>query len=168
MNQLDRRTFPRIRHEAKIMYAPADSDAYRESRMYDFSQGGMYFEGMEALPPFSDVQIRMKEYTPGGYGPEAFRWYLANIRWRRELNGNGAFRYGFGVRFVKKSHAAMGMDAPMGAQPCDLCGELGPPPQIRIHSDSTTFCGSCDKHLGALPDGFLKDCIHRFVAGNVV
>ena len=81
MQTRSRRIFPRKQYEAPIQYVYLQPDRYYNSRMYNFSESGLYFEPFQPLELNSQISIIMPNYSPDADGPEAFQSYLAVIRW---------------------------------------------------------------------------------------
>lgn len=163
-----RRAYPRNNYEAPIMYARIGTDQYMDSRIYNYSRNGMYFEPKQPLSPESDVVIVMVNYTPGTFGPESYRSYAAKIRWCREIPKPRESRFGVGAELYARSHEIIVPDVQETMHTCDLCGELCPSEDICQTEDWFMLCGNCDKHMTAMPGGMIKDSIHRFLTGNVL
>lgn len=169
MSSYIQRTFPRIHYETPIRFAPfADADKYQDSRIYNFSKGGLYFEPSQPISPDSDIVIVMRNYSPGTYGPEAYQSYIARIRWCREILTDQELRYGAGVQLLKRSHEILGADIEIVHQACDLCGTLLLSPEVHLTEDNICLCENCHKHLNTLPSGIIKQSINRFLMGNVI
>ena len=100
MQAHSRRIFPRNQYEAPIQYLYLQPDRYYNSRMYNFSQGGLYFEPFQPLELSSQINIIMPNYSPDTNGPEAFQSYLAVIRWCQKLSDEKSSRFGVGVEDV--------------------------------------------------------------------
>ena len=163
-----KRAYPRNNYEAPIMYARIGTDDYSDSRMYNFSRNGLYFEPKQPLVPESDIVVVMVNYAPGTFGPEAYRSYAAKIRWCREIPQRKADLYGVGVELFARSNEILNPEIRETVHTCDLCGELCPSENIRLTEDHFLLCDNCDKHMGAMPNGMIKDSINRFLAGNVL
>lgn len=168
METPSRREFPRVHHESDILYAPGETFAFRESRMRNFSKGGIYFETMELLPENSKIHIMMEEDSPDAYGPGAYQSYSADIRWRRNIQQNGRSLYGFGVRFLEIHHEPLKTPVILEKVVCEMCGALESRTECQMNDEFVVFCPTCRNHVDHLPDGNLKDCIDRFLLGNVV
>ncbi len=162
------RTYPRNNYEAPIMYARIGADDYSDSRMYNFSRNGLYFEPNRPLAPESDILVVMVNYAPGTFGPEAYRSYSAKIKWCREIPKIKKDRFGVGVELLARSHEILAPEVREILHTCDLCGELNPSESIRQTEDDCMLCDNCDKHMSVMPNGMIKDSIHRFLTGNVV
>ena len=163
-----RRAFRRNHYEAPIKYLNGDPNYYYKCRMFNFSEGGLYFEPMHSFSPESQVTIVMANHSPGTYGPEAYRSYLARIRWCRELSHDDTSRFAVGVEFQEKSHGLSGVDADDHDYPCDLCGGLTSAASICRLDGSACLCPQCFKHWNGIPEGIIKNSIHRFLDGNVL
>jgi hypothetical protein len=168
MEPYARRVYPRGHYEAPILYARVGSDSYYDSRMYNFSEGGMYFEPERPLAPESDLSIIMVNYDPGTFGPEAYKSYIAKTRWCTEVTRAERHRFGVGAKFLSKSHEIPVADLCKMRVHCDLCGKLCGSGEIKQTEDYFNLCRHCLKHMNAMPDGSIKESIHRFLSGNVV
>lgn len=168
MNTPSRREHPRVPYESEILYAPGETEAFRESRMYNLSKGGLYFETPELLPEFSNVQIKMKEGASPTEELVPFQSYVAGIRWRQEVQHNGAAVYGFGVRFLERRQETSKSPVIVEEVCCDVCGDRKNRRECRMDTDFVVYCPLCHNHVDRLPKGKIKDCIHRFLSGNVV
>ena len=58
MSTLLKRVYSRNPYEAPIMYTDYDTENYYHAKMYNSSQGGVYFESERALQPESDICIK--------------------------------------------------------------------------------------------------------------
>jgi hypothetical protein len=163
-----RRLYPRGHYEAPILYASVGSDSYYDSTIYNFSKGGIYFEPERPLAPESDLSIIMVNYAPGTFGPEAYKSYIARTRWCREVTATERHRFGVGAEFLAKSHEILVADLYKIRIHCDLCGKLCGSGEITQTVDFFHLCRHCLKHMNAMPDGIIKESIHRFLSGNVV
>lgn len=163
-----RRIFPRLKYEAPIRYAKLTRDHYYESRIYNFSKGGIYFQPDSAIEPESEVGIVMENYSPGIFGPEAYRFYLVRIKWCGEISDTNYTHYGAGAEIMAKSHEVMMGEFHETHYACDLCGRLMCSADLHKVEDSVFLCSCCHAHFKSIPDGHLKKCIKRFMTGNVI
>jgi len=148
-----KRSFPRTYYEAPIQFAPLDDEQYFASRIYNFSKAGMYFEPAQPLDVAAGVNILMQNYSPGTFGPEAYRSYDAEVRWCRELSSNGTKKFGVGVQFLAKSHEMKGVALDEVHFSCSLCGELLRKKEMNELSACVYLCPDCGAHFDALPEG---------------
>ena len=140
-----RRVFPRKHYKASIKYLNGDPNYYYRCRMFNFSGGGLYFEPLHSFTPDSQVTIVMDNHSPGTYGPEAYRSYLAKVRWCRELSDDDPRRFATGVEFLEKSHSIRGLDVVEDDYTCDLCGKLTSAASICRLDGSGCLCPQCFK-----------------------
>jgi len=168
MPAFTKRSSHRNHYESPIRYANINTDLYSDARMYNYSKDGMYFEPSRPLVPESEIYIVMVNYSPGTNGPEAYKSYIARIRWCRELQKKDALRYGVGVQFLDRSHEIYGLDIEDTQYSCDLCGQLTPSNKIHKTEDYIYLCPDCLKYLNVVPGGKIKDSIERFLIGNVI
>ena len=168
MQTHSRRNFPRNQFEAPIQYLSSQPDRYFNSRIYNYSQGGMYFEPLKSLEPNSQINIIMPNYSPQTDGPEAFQSYLAVIRWCRKLPDEQSARFGVGVEILERSHERSIDFEPQKRQTCDLCGELMLTASVCRLDGSICLCQDCYHRLDEMPEGDIKFSIKRFLDGNVL
>lgn len=168
MGAYSKRAYPRIQNEGPIKFTHYRQGHYFDSRMYNSSKGGMYFEPDHALEPESKIYIVMVNYSPAAYGAEAYRCYKAIIRWCRQVSDKEASHYGVGVQFLEKSHEILDPDLQGLKRACDLCGVMVSDDDIHKTDDFVYLCPHCFKHLNAFPDGIIKENIERFLIGNVI
>ncbi|MFP4032985.1 MAG: PilZ domain-containing protein [Desulfococcaceae bacterium] len=171
MNTLDRRAHKRVSCEVPALLAAEHSESYRESRLRNFSGDGIYFETAEPFLPDSMVRIRVTGDSPGGNGPEAFQWYLANIRWRQSIEEKDQVLFGFGAKIMQRSNKSLENVSWASILDRDLRDDRHPRFDRRINSDFVVFCDDGDDgddHLAGEPDGPVKQSLIRFLNGNVL
>ena len=158
------------RHDCRlpIQYRSAELDDYREAFAYNCSVAGMYFEPQNMIMPEESIHIIMSTYSPSAEGPESFRYYLSQAVWCRNITDEADPRYGCGVRLLKRSCQADGIDADTICHTCDMCEMLIPCQNLCKVEESLYLCPSCERHLAAMPEGQLKLLIKRFISGNVL
>jgi hypothetical protein len=168
MTTLIPRAYQRLASKAPFQYAPLDSSQFQPTRACDFSAGGVCFESHEALKPGTDICIVMEAYQPEIDGLEAFRSYVASIRWTHLLSKNGSERYLVGSRFVARSHEVITNENQLPRQLCDLCGSRLPLNKLETTPGGAHLCRYCQKHYNKLPNGKIRQSIERYLIGNVV
>ncbi len=168
MQTQSRRIFPRNHYEAPLQYLSDEPDRYYNSRMFNFSQGGLYFEPFQSLEPKTQIQIVMPNYSPDTNGPEAFQSYLAVIRWCHKLSDEKSSRFGVGVEIIEKSHERFINIEMRKRQTCDLCGELMLTASVCRLDGSICLCPGCFDRFDTMPESNIKSGIKRFLDGNVL
>ena len=94
--ETDHRVDIRIKHRAKIQFENYYSETNYNAKMYNYSQGGMYFEADYAPLPGTEIYIGVKK-SPYDAAADV---YHAQVRWRRQLRpGASAYQYGVGVKY---------------------------------------------------------------------
>ena len=162
------RNFQRTVHQVPIKYALLDTDKFHDARTYDFSSGGLCYETHEPLNPGTDVCIVMENYRPGESGPEGYRSYVASIRWTQLLSKNGTERYASGARLITRSHDIITAENQLPYHVCDLCGAQKPLNKIDPTQAGAQLCTHCMKHYCCIPSGKIRECVERFLVGNVI
>lgn len=99
MTEENPRTYERYSYEAAVQYAYAGEEKYYDAKMYNYSNGGMYFETQYAVEPGAKMYIKMANYSPNASGPESYETYYGEARWCSEYSGPGAAYYGIGVQY---------------------------------------------------------------------
>ena len=168
MQTRSRRIFPRSHYEAPIQYVHMQPDRYYNSRMYNFSDGGLYFESLQPLALNSQINIIMPNYSQDASGPEAFQTYLAVIRWCRKISGEKSPQFGVGVEILEKSHARVTNIEKQKRHTCDLCDKLLLEASVCRIDGSICLCPDCFDRLDEIPEGQVKSGIKRLLDGNVL
>ena len=93
----------RIKHKTAIQFENYYSGAYYKAKMYNYSQGGMYFEADYAPLPGTEIYIGVKK-SPYDAAADV---YHAQIRWRKQLlAGASPYQYGVGVKYCPPGGSA--------------------------------------------------------------
>ena len=163
-----RRSSRRHYYNAPIKYAQIGTNDYADSRMYNYSMKGLYFEHGLPLQTGMDVGIVMLNYTPGSYGPEAYKFYIARIRWCTEVGNGASLIFGTGVEFLSKSHEIHEYGKRPVRYTCDLCGKLINSVNLHQSKEYVNLCPDCFKHLNSIPNSALRETVERFLMGNVI
>jgi len=153
MDAVNKRAFPRIYHEAPIIYAYNLSDIYHDGRMFNCSEGGMYLESLQTLMPGSEIHIRLMDFirTPSWF--EVSENYCGEVVWCKSLANGSVSRYGVGVRFLLNV--------------CDRCGEMIPYNDIRKIDKYIVLCPDCHSQLSMLSRNARQN-VESYLLGNVV
>ena len=168
MQTHSRRIFPRKQYEAPIQYLYLQQDRYYNSRMYNFSRDGLYFEPFQSLELNRQINIIMPNYSPDTKGPEAFQSYLAVIRWCQKLPDEKSSRFGVGVEIIERSHERFINIETQKSKSCDLCGELMLTASVCRLDGSICLCSNCFHRLDEMAESDIKFSIKRFLKGKVL
>lgn len=168
MTTLTPRAYQRLASQASFQYAPLNSEQFHPTRAHDFSAGGVCFETLEPLEPGTDICLVMETYHPEHTGLEAYRSYVASVRWTQLYAKNGSTHYLTGTRFVTRSHEVITTENQLPHQPCDLCGDMLPLNKLETTAGGAHLCRYCLKHYSKLPAGKVRQSIERYLIGNVV
>lgn len=168
MAQIIPRSHPRTAYQAPIQYALINSEQFEPARTHDYSAEGFCYELPRKLEPGTEVCIVMQNYTPGNDGPEAFRSYVARIRWINLLSNNGSAHYAAGAQIVARSHEVLSTEAKLPRMACDLCDRLEPIHRVRQTDAGVSLCRQCLKHFSNIPSEKIRQCVERFLVGNVI
>lgn len=165
------RIHPRIASSAAIQYAALQQnipEQFRATRMLNFSAGGMCYETDQHLSPESEVCVVMQNYSPDQSGPEHYRSYLTRVCWIEPLAAKENHRYATGARIIARSHEILFASADEPHHLCDLCGVLMPVCRLQETAENAQLCEQCYKHFQSIPEGKIRECVARFLVGNVV
>ncbi|MFP4305955.1 MAG: PilZ domain-containing protein [Desulfococcaceae bacterium] len=154
MRILTQRSFTRNHFQAPILFTPCTTEEECAAVMHNSSVGGMYFEANRPMAPGEGVVIRMADFTPDPYWPEASDHYVGEVRWCVEREADPDPVYGIGVRFV--------------ATICKDCGHMSLEPTSYTFSNVVDVCPECLAHIENLSEGKLKESIRCHLLGNVV
>ena len=168
MTTLHKRAYSRNPHKAPIMYTNYDTENYYNAKVYNSSQGGVYFESERALQPESDICIKMVTHSSEEPGSEACKAFRARVKWCEKRNKGGISCYGIGIQYLAKSHTVYGGKVHGLSCSCDLCGKKVPSEEILEIGDLAYLCSSCFNYLEDLPEGKTKESVKEFLIGNVI
>ena len=150
MSVITQRAFTRNEYRAAIHFSDLLAKASHEAEMINSSVGGMGFLAGQELRPGDGILIKMFDMAPDPYWLEARRDYYAEVRWCVKRDGEELLNYQVGVRFL--------------VDKCRLCDKM-------IHrraDDASDLCKSCFDHVCTLSDGTIKDCIEKYLMGNIL
>ena len=168
MTQRIPRSTPRTAYHAPIQYALLNTQQFRSTRTYDYSNDGLCYETDQPLNIESEVCIVMDNYVPGKAGPEGYRSYVAQIRWLQLQSSNGVDRYAAGAQIVARSHKILDTEALLPQQICDLCGAMKPAHRIVADEKGVQLCDQCRRHYYSIPSAKIRQCVERYLLGNVI
>ncbi len=168
MTNIIPRSDTRTAHQAPIQYALLNSARFEPTRTYDYSADGLCYEATSKLEPEAEVCILMDNYAPDRSGPEAYRSYVARIRWIHLLSKNGRDRYAAGAQIVARSHDILTSEEQLPKIRCDLCGRIEPRHRIQSTGTGVDLCRKCMKHFSNIPSQKIRQCVERFLLGNVI
>jgi len=150
MSFITQRAFTRNEYRTPIHFSDRSTKELHEGEMINSCVGGMAFISDRELKPGDGILIKMADVAPDPYWLEAKRDYLAEVRWCIKKEDASSSRYRIGVRFLVET--------------CRLCDKT-------IHQDSAEaedLCEDCMDNQCSLSDGTIKDCIDKFLMGNVL
>ena len=97
----EKRVHPRFAHEAAIKHQTGTSEPFYDGRMFNYSEGGLYFETPQELRPGSVVFIGIHHspYTPNH---KVYQCMDGRVKWCRANPGKASgASYGVGVELGK-------------------------------------------------------------------
>jgi hypothetical protein len=148
MSVMNQRAFTRNNFRAPIYFSDPAAEDYHEGEMVNSSVGGMGFVAARELKPGDGILIQMADMAPDPYWPEARRDYFAEVRWCEKKDDAPAYQVG--VRFMVET--------------CRLCDAT----IYHASSDDEHICEHCRKRVCSLTDGTIKECIEKYLMGNVL
>ena len=99
MTDYNRRAYERYDYEAEVRYAYSGEEKYYDAKVYNYSNGGMYFQTEYPVKEGSKLYIKMKNYDASGSGPEAYEGYYGDVKWYARYPGSDTPYYGVGVGY---------------------------------------------------------------------
>jgi len=93
----DQRTKKRYQYEATIWHDNLFPDIFYETKMYNLSQGGIYFESDQTLYAGEKIYIAIKD--PSASDNDYKNCLKVEIKWRKNIK-DSFFRYGYGAQFI--------------------------------------------------------------------
>ncbi len=163
-----RRAFRRSMHETPVRCERIEEERFFESKIVNFSQGGICILSHRHLDINELVNVKMVDHTPGVGGPEQFYSFLGEIRWCRPIWAKYNSQYGAGVQIMTKSREVPNRHLGQARYSCNLCGDFALTRHVTQVLDHVYLCPYCYRHFAALPRGTLKHSIERFLSGNVL
>ncbi len=164
MTQVTPRADNRTVCQTPIQYALLNTERFHPSRACNYSHDGLCYEATQPLDTESEVCIVMDNYMPGRPGPEGYRSYLARIRWIHLLDD----RYAAGAQILARSHDILATEEQLPKRLCDLCGTLHPAHRLEAQSNGIQLCRQCSRHLHHIPSPKIRQCVERYLLGNVI
>jgi hypothetical protein len=162
------RLHTRINRKVPIKYSFGEKEDVFEAVIYNSSRGGIYYEPSQAIPPESEVQIMMVNYSSTAKGPEAYRFYEAKTKWLREISAATPPSYGVGAQLLIKSREIDSPDMERISHPCEMCGQMIPCDEIITIDDCVGLCRSCYEYFQQLSEGPAKEAIKRHLVCNFI
>lgn len=164
-----RRMFTRVACETPMRCGACDSGPYHGSQVYNYSQGGLYFESETPVVRDTKISIILPHDLSESTRSEGYRCYVAEVKWVKQLNGKRkAPRFAAGVQFLSHGTEIAADAVCVPSVACDLCCEMIPSDQLSRTEHDAQLCPACVKHMARIPSGRLKKSIERFLCGNVV
>lgn len=124
----EQRDKARYRHVSDITYEDLDAGCYVNSRMYNYSEEGFYFESDLKLEKGGKILVGIKN-SPYVDTPGTYECYQVEIQWRRVPEAS-PFKYAYGVKFSDRRTAA---EPGCGRSASAATAKPGPIPDQRKH-----------------------------------
>ena len=100
-DRTDKRNYDRYDQEALITWAYFNSDNFRQAKMLNYGEGGLYFESHDAFQPGTYVHIRVGHKLSDNSGSTIHSGFrsvvLGEVKWCKEINGVEANHHGYGI-----------------------------------------------------------------------
>jgi hypothetical protein len=101
----DQRTSQRLNHETPLVIENCDSGTYSYGRMYNYSQGGIYFESDTPIQTGTRVRLEIEKSKIGLDADH----YFAEVKWCAEITAAVVlYDYGIGAEFDSKTNPITG------------------------------------------------------------
>jgi len=98
----DQRANKRYEYEATIWHDNLFPDIFSETKMYNLSEGGIYFESDQTL--YADEKIYIAIKDPSSSDDDYEDCFKVEIKWRKNLK-DSLFRCGYGAQFIDSRNA---------------------------------------------------------------
>ena len=150
MSVITQRAFTRNQYRAPIRFSGISTKDSHEGEMINSSVGGMGFLSEQELKPGEGIYIEMVDVAPDPYWLEPKEDYYAEVRWCMKKDAEETTSYQVGVRFLVDT--------------CRLCDKT-------IHrrmNGTVDLCEACYEHVCSLSEGTIKDCIQKYLMGNIL
>jgi len=136
---LRKRAFERRDHEAPIMFScnPDHPYCYYGARMFNVSNGGLYFESRYALEPGTTVYFNRATYSLKAYAADTYKPFRVLVKWCKSLKGRKEYRFGIGVQFLDPASRPATDDTGNPTEPASL-------PNNDVAPDDNEHAGTCD------------------------
>ena len=103
----EQRASKRFNHETPLVIENCDLGTYLYGRMYNYSQGGIYFESDTPFQTGTRVRFDIEESKIGLNASQ----YFADVKWCAEISAAVVlYDYGIGVEFDPKMNPSTGND----------------------------------------------------------
>jgi hypothetical protein len=169
MVNIEKRSFMRDQMEAPLQFKIFETEALAATRLYNVSQGGVYFESPWSMVPDYETTIVIPNILTKPSVPGAFAGYRARIRWCNELSQQHPNKYGIGVQFLRQTEELTKTAAfAEYCSECDLCDRRLTGNGICVINGPRCLCIPCHEHLANIPDGPLRASIMRYIDRNVI
>ncbi len=150
MNVIRQRAFSRNSYVTSVMYSDCGTENYDQARMINSSMGGVCLETRKPLKPGTGVYIKVADFSPDPYWPEAAGCFLGEVRWCQQHNGSDIPCYGIGIRFITGV--------------CRHCGQY----IQQKNMDIADLCRDCHNQVERVSDETIRNGISNFFFGNVL
>ena len=101
----DQRSSKRFNHETPLVIENCDLGTYSYGRMYNYSQGGIYFESDTPFQTGTRVRFDIEKSKIGLDADQ----YVADVKWCVEISAAVVlYDYGIGVEFDPKMNRSTG------------------------------------------------------------
>jgi hypothetical protein len=95
----EHRSNTRFKHAASITLEDFERGLFRDAKMYNFSDTGLYFEADFLIEPETEIFIGI-ENSPLASKGNTYECYRGTVKWRKTLE-ESAYTYGYGVQFYE-------------------------------------------------------------------
>ncbi len=94
----ERRKSQRIKYESAILHNTNPPDFLYRGTMYNFSQGGLYFESNQDLVEGDKISVSIKQ-PPRQFIVNADQYLEVKIMWCRQLE-DSSYQIGYGAKLI--------------------------------------------------------------------
>ena len=154
MNNRDLRRKRRFHYETAVALESIDGGVTSVARMFNVSEGGVYFESDTRIPNGKQIYIWIAN-SPFARNPGVYESQQVKVVWRRPLK-NSIYAYGYGVKRLDPGGVTFAESMVMSRfdTPQPRVGRLRPMKDQRVHPrrplSMSVFFGSQDRNFKGL------------------
>ena len=101
MAETQKRTHPRIECDVPIVFSPSGSSNHFHGTLRNYSNGGLYFESLFALPEGTYIMVKAdQDEVPDPNDTSVGGIRELKVQWFMEIPNTNPTRYGCGLQYL--------------------------------------------------------------------
>jgi len=164
----EQRRYARQSVDTPLYYSLPLEDRSGVARLLNISPQGVFFESHQPLEPGQDIHLVLPKPPPEALLQNGYAGYQASIIWHAERSRNRRPSYGIGVQLLDKTEEMERFSILEQPIECDLCCKSFQTGSILQWRETVRLCTGCSDHLASIPEGVIRNCVLRFLDGNVL